>query len=67
ITYTSGLIAPAAMGSIADATSLTASFGVVAVLTLGLVVGAGVLRGPAHEGAAAGGHADAAASSAAPR
>ncbi|MDT0545377.1 MULTISPECIES: MFS transporter [Streptomyces] len=63
ITYTSGLIAPAAMGSIADATSLTASFGVVTVLALGLVVGAGVLRGPAREGAA-GGHADAAASSA---
>ncbi|ADI05454.1 integral membrane transport protein [Streptomyces bingchenggensis BCW-1] len=64
ITYTSGLIAPAAMGSIADATSLTTSFGVVAVLTLGLVVGAGVLRGPAREGAAAEGHADAAAPSA---
>ncbi|MFI0734059.1 MFS transporter [Streptomyces sp. NPDC021225] len=63
ITYTSGLIAPAAMGSIADATSLTASFGVVTVLALGLVMGAGVLRGPAREGAA-GGHADAAASSA---
>lgn len=63
ITYTSGLIAPAAMGSIADATSLTASFGVVTVLALGLVVGAGVLRGPAREGAA-GGHADAAASNA---
>ncbi|MEU0809939.1 MFS transporter [Streptomyces sp. NPDC005970] len=66
ITYTSGLIAPAAMGSIADATSLTASFGVVTVLALGLVVGAGVLRGPAREGAA-GGHADAAASSATQR
>ncbi|MET7932925.1 MFS transporter [Streptomyces sp. NPDC005322] len=44
ITYTSGLIAPAAMGSIADLTSLTVSFCLVTVLTLGLVAGAGVLR-----------------------
>lgn len=46
ITYTSGLIAPAAMGSIADLTSLTVSFCLVTVLTLGLVAGAGVLRTP---------------------
>ncbi|TVL93223.1 MFS transporter [Streptomyces sp. SAJ15] len=45
ITYTSGLIAPAAMGSIADLTSLTTSFALVTALALGLVVGAGVLRG----------------------
>ncbi|AQW48916.1 MULTISPECIES: MFS transporter [Streptomyces] len=46
ITYTSGLIAPAAMGSIADLTSLTISFCLVTTLTLGLVAGAGVLRTP---------------------
>ncbi|MBT2398912.1 MFS transporter [Streptomyces sp. ISL-100] len=45
ITYTSGLIAPSAIGAVADATSLVASFGVVTVLAFGLVVGAGVLRG----------------------
>ncbi|QKW53339.1 MFS transporter [Streptomyces buecherae] len=44
ITYTSGLIAPSAMGSVADLTSLTVSFGLVTLLALGLVVGAGVLR-----------------------
>jgi predicted MFS family arabinose efflux permease len=46
VTYTSGLIAPAAIGGIAGATSLTVSFALVTVLTLGLVLGAGVLRTP---------------------
>ncbi|MEU6707421.1 MFS transporter [Streptomyces wuyuanensis] len=45
ITYTSGLIAPSAIGGIADLTSLVASFGLVTVLAFGLVLGAGVLRG----------------------
>ncbi|MZD08066.1 MFS transporter [Streptomyces sp. SID5785] len=45
ITYTSGLIAPSAIGTIADATSLVVSFGVVTVLACGLAVFAGVLRG----------------------
>jgi predicted MFS family arabinose efflux permease len=44
VTYTSGLVAPAAIGGIAGASSLTVSFGLVTVLTLGLVVGAGVVR-----------------------
>ncbi|MER5360310.1 MFS transporter [Streptomyces sp. NPDC002785] len=44
ITYTSGLIAPSAIGSLAEATSLVVSFGLVTVLAFGLVVGAGVLR-----------------------
>ncbi|MFE5486711.1 MFS transporter [Streptomyces sp. NPDC056527] len=44
ITYTSGLIAPSAIGGIADATSLTLSFGLVTLLAFGLVLGAGVLR-----------------------
>ncbi|MER6915904.1 MFS transporter [Streptomyces sp. NPDC000594] len=44
ITYTSGLVAPSAIGGIADATSLMFSFGLVTVLALGLVLGAGVLR-----------------------
>lgn len=46
ITYTSGLIAPSAIGSIAQATSLTVSFALVTVLAAGLVLGAGVLRAP---------------------
>ncbi|POX38218.1 MFS transporter [Streptomyces sp. Ru73] len=46
ITYTSGLIAPSAIGSIAQATSLTVSFALVTTLALGLVLGAGVLRVP---------------------
>ncbi|WP_063728855.1 MFS transporter [Streptomyces sp. RTd22] len=50
ITYTSGLIAPAAIGSIADMTSLTASFALVTALALGLVAGAGVLRRAAAAG-----------------
>ncbi|MEU5219361.1 MFS transporter [Streptomyces sp. NPDC020807] len=44
ITYTSGLIAPSAIGGIADATSLVFSFCLVTLLALGLVAGAGVLR-----------------------
>ncbi|MCX2970020.1 MULTISPECIES: MFS transporter [Streptomyces] len=54
ITYTSGLIAPSLIGSIAEATSLTTSFTLVTVLAFGLVLGAGVLRprsgGPAASG-----------------
>ncbi|MFD3500903.1 MFS transporter [Streptomyces sp. NPDC058676] len=44
ITYTSGLVAPSAIGGIAQATSLTVSFGLVTVLACGLVLFAGVLR-----------------------
>jgi MFS family permease len=44
LAYASGLAAPAAVGWIAEATSLTFSFGLVTVLVLGLVFGAGVLR-----------------------
>ncbi|MFI8827305.1 MFS transporter [Streptomyces sp. NPDC053431] len=44
ITYTSGLVAPSAIGGIADASSLVVSFGLVTLLTFGLVLGAGVLR-----------------------
>ncbi|MFF8833057.1 MFS transporter [Streptomyces sp. NPDC015131] len=44
ITYTSGLIAPSAIGGVADVTSLTVSFGLVTLLAFGLVLGAGVLR-----------------------
>ncbi|MGP4044316.1 MFS transporter [Streptomyces sp. 2A115] len=44
ITYTSGLIAPSAIGGLAQATSLMVSFGLVTVLTCGLVAFAGVLR-----------------------
>ena len=55
VTYTSGLVAPAAIGGIAGASSLTVSFILVTVLTLGLVAGAGVLRTPAEsQGAAKG-------------
>ncbi|MEU5470325.1 MFS transporter [Streptomyces lydicus] len=48
ITYTSGLIAPSAIGGIAQATSLTVSFALVTALACGLVGGAGVLRVPAR-------------------
>lgn len=48
VTYTSGLIAPAAIGGIAGVSSLTTSFALVAVLALGLVLGAGVVRPPAR-------------------
>lgn len=44
ITYSSGLVAPSLIGGIADLTSLTVSFGLVTLLALGLVAGAGVLR-----------------------
>ncbi|MGI5373959.1 MFS transporter [Streptomyces sp. CA-251387] len=44
ITYTSGLIAPSAIGGLAQATSLTVSFCLVTVLASGLAVFAGVLR-----------------------
>ncbi|MEV6582047.1 MFS transporter [Streptomyces sp. NPDC051582] len=44
ITYTSGLVAPSAIGAVADATSLVVSFGLVTLLAFALVVGAAVLR-----------------------
>jgi len=44
ITYTSGLIAPSAIGTLAQATSLMVSFILVTVLASGLVAFAGVLR-----------------------
>ncbi|MFF8644811.1 MFS transporter [Streptomyces sp. NPDC015345] len=44
ITYTSGLIAPSAIGTLADVTSLVTSFGLVTVLAFGLAIFAGVLR-----------------------
>ncbi|SES30741.1 MFS transporter [Streptomyces qinglanensis] len=44
LAYASGLAAPAAVGWIAESTTLSASFGVVTVLLLGLVAGARVLR-----------------------
>jgi MFS family permease len=46
ITYASGLIAPSAIGGIAQATSLTVSFALVTVLACGLIAGARVLRVP---------------------
>ncbi|SDJ87095.1 MFS transporter [Streptomyces indicus] len=49
ITYTSGLIAPSAIGAVADVTSLMVSFGIVTVLALGLVLFAGVLRSAGRE------------------
>ncbi|WP_406181277.1 MFS transporter [Streptomyces sp. NBC_01006] len=52
ITYTSGLIAPSAIGAVADATSLVVSFGLVTLLAFALVAGAAVLRQkPAAAGA----------------
>jgi MFS family permease len=44
ITYTSGLVAPSAIGTLAQATSLVVSFGLVTVLACGLAAFAGVLR-----------------------
>ncbi|MET7405001.1 MFS transporter [Streptomyces parvulus] len=44
ITYTSGLVAPSAIGGLAQATSLVVSFGLVTVLACCLVVFAKVLR-----------------------
>ncbi|MEU5978076.1 MFS transporter [Streptomyces sp. NPDC047315] len=52
ITYTSGLIAPSAIGAVADATSLVVSFGLVTALAMGLVLGAGVLRSAGRTSAA---------------
>ena len=51
VTYTSGLLAPATIGWVAQGTSLPVSFGVVTALTLGLVLGARVLS-PARAGSA---------------
>ncbi|WP_405020942.1 MFS transporter [Kitasatospora sp. NBC_00070] len=53
ITYTSGLIAPAVIGLIAQTTSLTASFTVVTALTAALVLSAGALRQTTAASAAA--------------
>ncbi|MFF2076011.1 MFS transporter [Kitasatospora sp. NPDC058162] len=44
VTYTSGLIAPAVIGALAQATSLTVSFGLVTLLALALLLSAGALR-----------------------
>ncbi|MFE2410081.1 MFS transporter [Kitasatospora sp. NPDC059408] len=44
VTYTSGLIAPAVVGGLAQATSLTVSFVLVTALALALVPSAGALR-----------------------
>ncbi|GGZ08816.1 MFS transporter [Streptomyces poonensis] len=44
VTYTSGLVAPSAIGTLAQATSLVVSFGLVTFLAGGLAVFAGVLR-----------------------
>ncbi|AYC42744.1 MFS transporter [Streptomyces griseorubiginosus] len=44
ITYTSGLVAPSAIGTLAQATSLMVSFALVTFLACGLVAFAGVLR-----------------------
>ncbi|GAA2436684.1 MFS transporter [Streptomyces macrosporus] len=57
LAYASGLAAPAAVGWIAEFTSLSVSFGLITVLLLGLVAGAGVLR-PAPTGPVAGARAD---------
>ncbi|MCB5165276.1 MFS transporter [Streptomyces bambusae] len=43
VTYTSGLIAPSAIGAVADASSLLVSFGLVTALAFALVPGAAVL------------------------
>lgn len=51
ITYTSGLIAPSAIGTLADATSLVTSFALVTVLASGLAIFAGVLRTGGREAA----------------
>ncbi|MEU7577831.1 MFS transporter [Streptomyces sp. NPDC041068] len=53
ITYTSSLIAPSAIGTLAEATSLVTSFALVTVLACGLAAFAGVLRtdrGPERDG-----------------
>ncbi|MFJ4320193.1 MFS transporter [Streptomyces lavendulae] len=51
ITYTSGLIAPSAIGAVADATSLVVSFALVTLLAFALIAGAAVLRGRGAPGA----------------
>ncbi|MCX4638320.1 MFS transporter [Streptomyces platensis] len=48
ITYTSGLIAPSAIGGLTQATSLPVSFMLVTTLACGLVVGARVLAVPSR-------------------
>lgn len=53
LAYASGLAAPAAVGWIAEATSLPVSFALVTLLSAGLVLGAGVLRTPARAAASA--------------
>lgn len=55
ITYTSGLIAPSAIGAVADATSLVVSFGLVTLLAFALIAGATVLRQGPPVGQAGGG------------
>ncbi|MGV9315247.1 MFS transporter [Streptomyces sp. NPDC003691] len=52
ITYTSSLIAPSAIGAVADTTSLVVSFGLVTALAFGLIAGAGVLRSAGRGGGA---------------
>lgn len=52
VTYTSGLIAPSAIGAIADATSLVVSFCLVTALASVLILTAGVLRTPSRSVAA---------------
>ena len=54
ITYTSGLVAPGAIGGLAQATSLVVSFGLVTVLACGIAALAGVLRAGDRERAGAG-------------
>ncbi|MFF9641612.1 MFS transporter [Kitasatospora aureofaciens] len=44
VTYTSGLVAPAVIGALAQATSLTVSFGLVTLLAFALLLSAGALR-----------------------
>ncbi|GGX92814.1 MFS transporter [Streptomyces minutiscleroticus] len=53
ITYTSGLVAPSAIGTLAQATSLVVSFTLVTVLASALVAFAGVLRTGPRKGKAA--------------
>ncbi|MFD7550804.1 MFS transporter [Streptomyces sp. NPDC059816] len=44
VTYSSSLLAPSAVGALADLTSLVVSFGLVTALAFGLIALAGVLR-----------------------
>ncbi|WP_370468430.1 MFS transporter [Streptacidiphilus sp. P02-A3a] len=72
VTYTSGLLAPATIGWVAQAASLPVSFALVTILTLGLVFGAPVLApvvarsGPGGDGGGGGGAIEAAGAVAAP-